>query len=70
MPHTGRDHAVRPFDLAHIQPRGVVLLGQPFVGQEGGHVHHIALTNEGRQQTGLREVGDVGGVSGFHADAD
>ena len=57
-------------DHGHVQPTLVVLLRQPFLRDEGGRIDDLALADEGRQQAGLREVGDVGGVAGIHADAD
>ncbi len=70
MENAGHDRAVGAVNGGHLQPRRVVLLIQPALIEEAGNVHNVPLANEGRQQAGLREVGDVGGVTGLDADAD
>ena len=70
MEDAGFHRAVRAFDRSHITPALVVLLRQPFVRHELAYRDDLALADEGRQQAGLREVGDVGLVAGVDADAD
>ena len=70
VPDTSRDWAICALDLAHVQPALVVLLRQPVLRNERRYVGDLALADEGRQQAGLREVGNVRGVAGVHADTD
>ena len=66
MPDTG----ALAVHLGHVEPALVVLLAQPFGGDVGRGVNDFALADEASQQTGLREVGNVGGVASVYADGD